>query len=577
LTYKDARYAVNRVTFLDATPYCRAYSDSVKSYLGSSVDGEQCWIDNYVGQSNTLSLPGVLNVNSALSHPDVPNWYYTSPVMSVANEFNHGLVAGAYWSVIGPGKNLQLASAPDQTIYRFEWVGTADAGYMDFFDKPSCPGSLPEPVTLGAWVSNSKVSGEIDGAVLSCQYSENAIGYQLLFGTDPYRVRDYTVISDTPTPPTEVHREFPSGQVWWMIRVRDQYGSTIHADPIPLDLTNLPPLPVENIRTGKRYGFISHAIRDANSGDAIVLERGAHDECIEFGDKTVTLRSLDPNDPAVVAGTLLKSLGSRPAVTFSGPQSGGCVLAGLTIQSTTVGVSCRDAAPTIRNCVIENVGGIAIEFWWGYEPDLVNCTVRGQVKEGGDPGLIAYWRLDETEGAMAADSAGTNNATLTGNPLWQPEGGKINGALRLDGSNDHVVTPFILNPSQGSFSVFAWVKGGAPGQVIVSQASGVNWLMAGAPDGALMTDLRSAGRQARALASTAIIADGNWHRVGFVRDGANRTLYVDDAKVAEDSTQATLTSSTGGLHIGTGSTLAAGTFWSGLIDDVRIYDRAVKP
>jgi len=32
-----------------------------------------------------------------------------------------------------------------------------------------------------------------------------------------------------------------------------------------------------------------------------------------------------------------------------------------------------------------------------------------------------------------------------------------------------------------------------------------------------------------------------------------------------------------GLYIGAGSELMPGTFWCGLIHDVRIYDRAVKP
>jgi hypothetical protein len=32
-----------------------------------------------------------------------------------------------------------------------------------------------------------------------------------------------------------------------------------------------------------------------------------------------------------------------------------------------------------------------------------------------------------------------------------------------------------------------------------------------------------------------------------------------------------------GLHIGADGTLAPGTFWSGVIDDVRIYDRVVTP
>ena len=46
--------------------------------------------------------------------------------------------------------------------------------------------------------------------------------------------------------------------------------------------------------------------------------------------------------------------------------------------------------------------------------------------------------------------------------------------------------------------------------------------------------------------------------------------------LAKDS-QASLAASAGGLYIGAGSTLAPGAFWKGLIDDVRIYDRAVKP
>ncbi|MHC4440009.1 MAG: LamG-like jellyroll fold domain-containing protein [Planctomycetota bacterium] len=35
--------------------------------------------------------------------------------------------------------------------------------------------------------------------------------------------------------------------------------------------------------------------------------------------------------------------------------------------------------------------------------------------------------------------------------------------------------------------------------------------------------------------------------------------------------------SSGGLYIGTGKMMQPGTYFSGLIDDVRIYNRAVKP
>jgi hypothetical protein len=134
-----------------------------------------------------------------------------------------------------------------------------------------------------------------------------------------------------------------------------------------------------------------------------------------------------------------------------------------------------------------------------------------------------------------------------------------------------------LNPADGPFSVLAWVKGGAPGQVVISQQAGINWLMTDA-EGKLMTELRyTRGRTPQwPLLSQMVITDGEWHRVGFVWDGVYRALYVDDTLVAEDA-QPGLSGSLGGLHIGCGSDLAAGTFWSGMIDDVRIYSRAMRP
>jgi len=192
------------------------------------------------------------------------------------------------------------------------------------------------------------------------------------------------------------------------------------------------------------------------------------------------------------------------------------------------------------------------------------------------PELLTYWKLDEREGSIAADSARDNDSTLSGGPLWQPEGGKVDGALQLDGIDDCLITPFILNPAGGQFSVFAWVKGGIPGQVIVSQIGGVDWLCADPSEGKLMTSLLPPpGRFVpQPLVSELVITDGNWHRIGFVWDGSHRRLYVDGVVASED-TQAALAGSTNGLYIGCGTAMGAGTFWSGLIDDVRIYDKAL--
>jgi len=191
--------------------------------------------------------------------------------------------------------------------------------------------------------------------------------------------------------------------------------------------------------------------------------------------------------------------------------------------------------------------------------------------------LLAHWRLDETEGSVAKDRAGTNHGTLHGDPLWQPAGGQVDGALQFDGIDDYVSTPFILDPANAPFSVFAWIKGGRPGQVFISQTqNGVNWLWADPVEGKLMTNLKTAGRSSAPLSSQAAITNAEWHCVGFVWDGSNRILYADDVEVAKDSLAA-LAGAYGGLHLGAGNTLDAASFFAGLIDDVRIYDRAIIP
>jgi hypothetical protein len=197
-------------------------------------------------------------------------------------------------------------------------------------------------------------------------------------------------------------------------------------------------------------------------------------------------------------------------------------------------------------------------------------------KDIDDPTLVAHWSLDEAEGILAVDSVGENHADVMGEATWLPTEGVVGGALLLDGANDYMATQAVRDPSEGPLSVFAWIQGGTPGQVIVAQIAGVNWLTTDDASGALKTNLKQPGRQGKSLVSDIVITDGNWHRVGLVWDGEYRSLYVDDVMVATDA-QAGLANSGGGLLIGCDKSMTVGTFWAGMFDDVRIYNRAVKP
>jgi hypothetical protein len=194
--------------------------------------------------------------------------------------------------------------------------------------------------------------------------------------------------------------------------------------------------------------------------------------------------------------------------------------------------------------------------------------------------LIHHWNLDETGGSTAYDSVGYKDAVLHGGPLWQPTAGMIDGALSLDGVDDYLTTPFILDPAVGSFGVFSWIKGTEPGRAIISQndSSGFSqlWLGADPAHGKLMTRLMHPPFVP--LLSEAVITDDQWHHVGLVFDidKLHRYLFVDGVNVAEDTDYAAGVTLDGGLFIGVGEGINLATCWSGLIDDVRIYDNALS-
>ena len=133
------------------------------------------------------------------------------------------------------------------------------------------------------------------------------------------------------------------------------------------------------------------------------------------------------------------------------------------------------APPPFGDGVVDAADLEVLMSYWGQEVD--------------DPTLVTHWALDEAQGTVAYDSAGQNDAFLIGGPVWQPDAGKVGGALAFDGVDDCAFAQRGLNPADGPFSFFAWVKGGAPGQVVISQLNGANWLGTDQAWGCLMTEL----------------------------------------------------------------------------------------
>jgi hypothetical protein len=197
-----------------------------------------------------------------------------------------------------------------------------------------------------------------------------------------------------------------------------------------------------------------------------------------------------------------------------------------------------------------------------------------------DVGLAAHFKLDESSGTNAEERIASNHGTLGGSAWWRPSWGQVDGAIELDGSSGYISTDFKLDPADGALSAAVWIKGGGPGEAIIAQKDGdgigVEWLSAEAGTGRLITNIRVPGRGSLPLTSEFVITDGAWHRIVVVWDGSYRSLYANGAEVARDSlVQGEPMSATGGLCFGTDKTLAPASFFDGLMDDIRIYSRAL--
>lgn len=114
-----------------------------------------------------------------------------------------------------------------------------------------------------------------------------------------------------------------------------------------------------------QYSTISEAIANAATGDTVIIGPGTYYETITFGGKNITVCSINPDDPGIVASTKLDGGYSGSVVSFVNNEGPEAVLKGLTIQYGTGryfqsnlvggGIAVVDASPTIRqNRIINN-------------------------------------------------------------------------------------------------------------------------------------------------------------------------------------------------------------------------------
>ncbi|MHC4499936.1 MAG: LamG-like jellyroll fold domain-containing protein, partial [Planctomycetota bacterium] len=168
------------------------------------------------------------------------------------------------------------------------------------------------------------------------------------------------------------------------------------------------------------YPTIQAGIDAAGPGDAVIIAEGiytdANNRDLDFGGKAITVRSTDPNNPAVVAATVIDCQSSARGFYFHSGETASSVLAGLTISNGYAdnggGVRCEGSSPTIRKCVFSgnaaesDGGGIGNE---GCSPTVTGCVFTGNSAANSSGGGICNYNCS---------SLIVTNCVFTGNTAY---------------------------------------------------------------------------------------------------------------------------------------------------------------
>jgi hypothetical protein len=202
-------------------------------------------------------------------------------------------------------------------------------------------------------------------------------------------------------------------------------------------------------------------------------------------------------------------------------------------------------------------------------------------------GLVSWWPGD----GNAHDIVGTNDGTLLNAVTFAP--GKVGQAFSLNGVNQYVNVGSSTTFDVLNFTIDAWVHVDPATNVgekrVISRddvlVAGSNRQLfdlkssspfaSGGASGHAVFSILKAGALSDASAPAPLTA--GWHHLAGVRFGSTIALYVDGVSVANTTTPITGTiSPVAPLVLGQVSPAYNGEFFSGLIDEVEIFDRALS-
>ncbi|WP_406282660.1 LamG-like jellyroll fold domain-containing protein [Embleya sp. NBC_00896] len=409
------------------------------------------------------------------------------------------------------------------------------------------------------------------------------------------------------------------------LRVTDPVGLTDDSDPITVSAGNAPPVPVIDTpaatltwKVGDPIAFSGHAndpqdgtIPGAGLNWQILMHHcttptSCHEHQITGqGGTSGSFTAVDheypswlelrltATDSGGLTGTTSVRLDPRTVDVTLASNPPGLTLGLFSAQrpapftnTVIVGGTSSIAAPSPQTLNGKNYefvswsdGGSAAHNVTAPETPLTLTATYREITGGPPRGLVAEYGFNASSGTTVADSSGKANTGTAAAGTWVA--GHSGNALSFNGTSSMVTVPHssTLTLTTG-MTLEAWVKpttvSGWRTILLKERGGGLSYALYANGTSAPNTSINTTGTNNDTYADgTSPLATGAWSHVAATYDGTTLRLYVNGVQVHATAHTGPIVDTTGTLRIG-GNTVW-GEYFTGLIDDVRIYNRPLTP
>ncbi len=227
------------------------------------------------------------------------------------------------------------------------------------------------------------------------------------------------------------------------------------------------------------YPTIQAGIDAAVDGNTVIVLPGTYtgsgNRDIDFLGKAITVRSTDPEDPCVVAETVIDcENGKGRGFYFHSGEGPNSVIYGLTIMNGWAwnknggGILCQNSSPKIRNCIIKNnaaeLAGIGGGFGGGIycegsSADILNCTITNNTCTDSGGGILIFSGAPTVTDCLINGNSGSwgggigcigDSALITNCVITENDADRIGGGISCEEDSNALIYNCTIKGNTGN-------------------------------------------------------------------------------------------------------------------------------